>query len=246
MKVGFIKPALFVLLGIFIGMYFLRCGNDAGIGSDFDSTKYYTKTEINQMFDDYLTQSDVEQMMADYYTQAEVDVMLADYYTQLETDILLNQHYLKTDIDSMLTQYYQQSEVDNLISSNKSSIICSSGLTLGTSGSEMGLFNNYQPIEEWGQMIVPIDGTLRNLVTQVTYPLNVNSVFQVTVRVNGADTLLSTQITSANGTNVVSNTSNIISVSQGDMISLLFEETAGVYPGNDPRIKASFLFDTEG
>jgi len=90
MKARFIKPALFVLLGIFIGMYFLRCGNDAGIGSDFDATQYYTK-------------ADIDQMMADYYTQAEVDLMIADYYTQLETDVLLNQHYLKTDIDSMLT-----------------------------------------------------------------------------------------------------------------------------------------------
>ena len=68
MKARFIKPALFVLLGIFIGMYFLRCGNDVGIGSDFDSTKYYTKSEVDQMMADYYTQSEVENMIAENNT----------------------------------------------------------------------------------------------------------------------------------------------------------------------------------
>jgi hypothetical protein len=49
MKARIIKPALFVLLGIFLGMYFLRCGNDVGIGSDFDATKYYTKEEVDSL-----------------------------------------------------------------------------------------------------------------------------------------------------------------------------------------------------
>jgi hypothetical protein len=49
MKSRFIKPALFVLLGIFIGMYSLRCGNDAGIGSDFDASKYYTTDQIESL-----------------------------------------------------------------------------------------------------------------------------------------------------------------------------------------------------
>jgi hypothetical protein len=49
MKARFIKPALLILIGIFIGMYFLHCGNDAGIGSDFDATKYYTKDQIDSL-----------------------------------------------------------------------------------------------------------------------------------------------------------------------------------------------------
>ena len=64
MRLRFIKPALFVLLGIFIGMYFLRCGNDTGTGSDFDATKYYTKDQIDTM-------------MAQYYQQSEIDNLIS-------------------------------------------------------------------------------------------------------------------------------------------------------------------------
>jgi hypothetical protein len=50
MKARIVKPALFLMLGIFLGMYFLRCGNDAGIGSDFDPSRYYTKDQIDSLF----------------------------------------------------------------------------------------------------------------------------------------------------------------------------------------------------
>jgi hypothetical protein len=45
-------------------MYFLRCGNDAGIGSEFDATKYYTKDDIDQMMSDYYTQSEVDNLIS--------------------------------------------------------------------------------------------------------------------------------------------------------------------------------------
>jgi hypothetical protein len=64
MKARFIKPALFVLLGIFLGVYFLQCGNDAGIGSDFDATKYYTKDEIDSMLTQYYQQSEVDTLIS--------------------------------------------------------------------------------------------------------------------------------------------------------------------------------------
>jgi hypothetical protein len=49
MKTRFIKSALFVLLGIFIGIYFLRCGDDAAMGSDFDASLYYTRDQIESL-----------------------------------------------------------------------------------------------------------------------------------------------------------------------------------------------------
>jgi hypothetical protein len=49
MRSRILKSALFVLAGMLLGTYFLRCGNDAGIGSDFDATQYYTKDEINAL-----------------------------------------------------------------------------------------------------------------------------------------------------------------------------------------------------
>jgi hypothetical protein len=234
MKARFIKPALFVLLGIFIGMYFPRCGNDAGIGSDFDATKYYTKDEIDQMMDDYLTQSDI-------------DTMMADYYTQLETDILLNQYYSETDIDSMLTQYYQQSEVDNLISKNKSSIlgfIYEVGFGSGGGPYYWQPFKGVLSAEELAALMAPTNGTLTNLCVKSVSggPLPTGRTAEIVLRVNYTDTPLTLEYTEADGTSLKINTSSVPVVT-GDVI--VVETTATVGTGYAQFLSVSYLFDAE-
>ena len=189
MKARFIKPALFVLLGIFLGVYFLQCGNDAGVGSDFDATKYYTKDEI----------------------------------------------------DSLLTQYYSQSEVDALISKNKSSIL---GGYISSVGSNTTKWFLYYKIEEtfWesASLMAPVNGTLTNLCVEPLYVPNTGSICVVTVLVNGTGTALQITYESTDGKTLKTDT-DVVTVSQGDLITLQISEINGVDPGS--AFNASCLFD---
>jgi len=188
MRLRFIKPALFVLLGIFIGMYFLRCGNDTGIGSDFDATKYYTKDQI----------------------------------------------------DTMMAQYYAKSEIDNLISKNKSSIIM--GVTNFSAYYDVYSVFHLEGNVNNSSIVIPHDGILKNLYV---YPRNTTPdewIVDICLTVNGIDTDLKLQYTYEDGTIIKENTVDTVSVTEGDLVSIHYNEKAGY---SAPLLVASLLFDAD-
>lgn len=85
--------------------------------------------------------------------------------------------------------------------------------------------------ETFVQVNVPRSGQLANLFVHPTSSPAGGAILTVTVRVNGADTLLSVTHTSVDGTNTVSNTASTVSVNQGDLVAVKFTESGGVVPG---------------
>jgi hypothetical protein len=85
--------------------------------------------------------------------------------------------------------------------------------------------------ESFVQVNVPRAGQLANLFVHPTVSPASGAILTVTVRVNGADTLLAVTHTSGDGTNTVSNTANTVAVNQGDIVAVKFTESGGVVPG---------------
>jgi len=85
--------------------------------------------------------------------------------------------------------------------------------------------------ETFVQVNVPRAGQLANLFVHPTASPAAGAILTVTVRVNGADTLLAVTHTSVDGTNTVSNTVNTVAVNQGDFVAVKFTESGGVVPG---------------
>lgn len=85
--------------------------------------------------------------------------------------------------------------------------------------------------ETFVQVNVPRAGQLANLFVHPTASPASGAILTVTVRVNGADTLLAVTHTSVDGTNTVSNTANTVAVNQGDFVAVKFTESGGVVPG---------------
>ena len=85
--------------------------------------------------------------------------------------------------------------------------------------------------ETFVQVNVPRAGQLANLFVHPTSSPAGGAILTVTIRVNGADTLLAVTHTSVDGTNTVSNTANIVAVNQGDFVAVKFTESGGVVPG---------------
>ena len=94
------------------------------------------------------------------------------------------------------------------------------------------------PNESFVQVNVPRAGELANLFVHPTASPAGGAILTVTVRVNGADTVLAVTHTSADGTNTVSNIVNTVPVNQGDFVAVKFTESGGVVPG--PVYRASF------
>lgn len=80
------------------------------------------------------------------------------------------------------------------------------------------------------QVAVPRAGELANLFVHPTVSPASGAIVAVTVRVNGADTLLTVTHASSDGTNKVSNTVNTVTVNQGDFVAVKFTESGGVVP----------------
>jgi hypothetical protein len=78
-------------------------------------------------------------------------------------------------------------------------------------------------------MPAPRAGTLKNLHVVSTAAFPSGSV-TIVVRKNSADTALLVVYGTADGTNVKSNTTDSVTVAQGDLISIEFRETAGGSP----------------
>ena len=85
--------------------------------------------------------------------------------------------------------------------------------------------------ETFVQVNVPRAGQLANLFVHPTASPAGGAILTVTVRVNGADTLLAVTHTSVDGTNTVSNTANTVALNQGDFVAVKFTESGGVVPG---------------
>jgi hypothetical protein len=85
--------------------------------------------------------------------------------------------------------------------------------------------------ETFVRVAVPRAGTLANLFVHPTGSPTSGAVVAVTVRINGADTLLAVSHASSDGTNTVSNTVDTVTVNQGDFIAVKFTESGGVVPG---------------
>ena len=85
--------------------------------------------------------------------------------------------------------------------------------------------------ETFVEVNVPRAGQLANLFVHPTASPASGAILTVTVRVNGADTLLAVTHTSVDGTNTVSNTANTVAVNQGDFVAVKFTESGGVVPG---------------
>jgi hypothetical protein len=85
--------------------------------------------------------------------------------------------------------------------------------------------------ESFVQVNVPRAGQLANLFVHPTASPAGGAILTVTVRVNGADSLLAVTHTSGDGTNTVSNTANTVAVNQGDFVAVKFTESGGVVPG---------------
>jgi hypothetical protein len=85
--------------------------------------------------------------------------------------------------------------------------------------------------ESFVQVNVPRAGQLANLFVHPTAPPASGAILTVTVRVNGADTLLAVTHTSVDGTNTVSNTASTVAVNQGDFVAVKFAESGGSVPG---------------
>ena len=100
-----------------------------------DLTNYYTKSQIDEKFDDidvsvdltnYYTKSEVDQKIADISAgDVSIHVDLSDYYTKSEVDELIpdtSEFVTGTDLSTAiadvsvdLTNYYTKTEVDNII-----------------------------------------------------------------------------------------------------------------------------------
>jgi hypothetical protein len=85
--------------------------------------------------------------------------------------------------------------------------------------------------ENFVQVNVPRAGQLANLFVHPTASPASGAIVAATVRVNGADTLLTVAHSSSDGTNTVSNTANTVNVNQGDFVAVKFTESGGVVPG---------------
>lgn len=85
--------------------------------------------------------------------------------------------------------------------------------------------------ETFVQVNAPRGGQLANLFVHPTASPAGGAILTVTVRVNGADTVLAVTHTSADGTNTVSNTASTVTVNQGDLVAVKFAESGGVAPG---------------
>ena len=85
--------------------------------------------------------------------------------------------------------------------------------------------------ETFVRVTVPRAGKLANLFVHPTGSPASGAIVAVTVRVNGADTLLTVTHSSADGTNTVSNTLDTVTVNQGDFVAVKFTESGGIVPG---------------
>ncbi len=169
------------------------------------------------------------------------DVSLDNYYTKDEIDTMLSEYYLKGVIDTL---FYQNTEVDTLVSNKESAFFTarcqvSQLQTLYAINNRMTDSENERTVS----FAIPADGVLKNLFVFCGTPLLGTGNVVVTVRLNGADTLLTLPYSYTDGIIVKSNTSNIVNVNQGDLISFEFEETANVNT-TSVWIQAIVLFDT--
>jgi hypothetical protein len=162
---------------------------------------------------------------------------LDNYYTKDEIDTMLSEYYMKGVIDTL---YYRKSEVDGLVQANKNTII-SGSMSLGANSLYWVNGGYADGTEGRSSIISPVNGTLKNLVIKQSDTLNTGSVVVVTVRVNSTNTPLSLQLMSADSTDVKIDTTNIVDVNQGDLISLQLQEIGGIAPDNS-WTHASFLF----
>jgi hypothetical protein len=94
--------------------------------------------------------------------------------------------------------------------------------------------------EARNRFAAPRDGTIQNLFVVPNQALAAGSEVVVTVRVNGADTALAVTLTPADGVIGKGNAVNFVNVSQGDLISVQFEETQGV--NSTANVRASFEY----
>ena len=89
-------------------------------------------------------------------------------------------------------------------------------------------------------MPAPRAGTIKNLFVTSTAAFPSGSV-TIVLRKNNADSALLVVYGTADGTNLKSNTTDSVTVAEGDLLSLEFRETAGGSPSG--ILRASFLFE---
>ena len=151
-------------------------------------------------------------------------------------------YYTKEEVDALLAGYYPKSVVDSLLAKNKSSIItCFGGA--GPYETWYCMFESYSREEYGRQLVVPINGVIRNLFAySQSGGWNPGANAEITVRKNGTDTALVLNYSINDTNSVKSNTSDKVPVSQGDLISIKFRETGG---GLAFGTFISFLIDAE-
>jgi hypothetical protein len=92
-------------------------------------------------------------------------------------------------------------------------------------------------------VVVPA-GTARKLVFKLGTALVANQTAKLTIRKNGVDTALTCTITgAAGGVSSCTDSVNVITFADGDMLSILYNETAtGGASTPNTRVKYMFLF----
>lgn len=173
-----------------------------------------------------------------YYTKDEIDTMLSEYYLKGVSDAL---YYQKTEVDTELAKYYQKTEVDNFISSNKSSIIYGIN-SVGANDETYTIFHRGGEWEEFCQFAAPMDGVLRNLFaveSMVSRGPSYN--VEITVRINETDTPLTLNY-AAEDIGSKGNTTDSVTVNQGDLISIVLREIGGA---SSDYLFVTFLFDAD-
>ena len=124
---AFIKDGMVNNVAIVDDYLVITFNTDAGkeainipMSSFFDSSAYYTKTEIN---DGYYTKTEINENLNNYCT---IDAITRNYYTKKEIDA---NHYTKSEVNA---GYYSKSEIDGGYIANASYNSATNTLTLSS------------------------------------------------------------------------------------------------------------------
>jgi len=118
-----------------------------------------------------------------------------------------------------------------------SALLYSGTPTQGTTTYAMGFAGNNSATEDLSEVLITRSGTLRNLYVRTSAGNDLTTT--ITVRKNGAGTSLAVALSS--GSTTGNDTSNTVSVSAGDRVTLQMAVASGVGSGHEDP-KASFEF----
>jgi len=100
--------------------------------------------------------------------------------------------------------------------------------------------NSWSGEESSSQFAATRNGVMENLFVVPSDTPASGSIVIVTLRINSTDTPLSLTYTNSDGTSVKSDISSKVNIKQGDLISIKFSETGGVYPNALYRVSLEF------